>query len=126
MRIGGPLWNFLIHKKHPATCLLYGHTLHLLTFAQGLLERGINANQIKVALHKPLFEADESTDPLFGGDEEIMSNHVYLENDDIVEEKVKEMFAELGIEIFEDANLVHIVADEKNQLQSVELTVEGN
>jgi pyruvate/2-oxoglutarate dehydrogenase complex dihydrolipoamide dehydrogenase (E3) component len=60
-------------------------------------------------------------DPLFGGDEHIMSNHIAFEEDEVIVKKTKKQLTDLGIEIIENVSLVSVNSDDKNQLQSVEL-----
>ncbi len=50
LRQGGTLMNALTNKRRPQNCIIYGKTLHAYGCIQGLLARGMKAEQITLVI----------------------------------------------------------------------------
>lgn len=122
-RPDGNIMAILNHRKQPGTTVVYGYTLHGYAFIQGLLRRGINPIRIKLAIPEPYFEFDEGVDPLFGGDENVLANQPAFGEDELVQSKILNELQELGIQVFKNAKLIAINSDDKNNLQSIRLSI---
>lgn len=118
----GNLMAILNHRKQPGTTVIYGYTLNAYCFIQGLINKGINPVRIKLVVPQPIFEFEEGLDPHFGGDEAILTNHPAFENDPNVEKKMLEELKRLNIHVYQNASLVSINTDDKNNLQSITIT----
>ena len=119
----GNIMAMLNHRKMPGTTLVYGYTLHAFCCVQGLLAKGLNPVRIKLALTDHEFEPEEGLDPLFGGDENILVNHLAFEDDQRVRARVLEELARLGVQVFEHCRIKKFVNDEKGNLSHVRMQV---
>jgi hypothetical protein len=125
LRPNGSLMGILNHRKYPGTLVVYGYSFHAYCFIQGMLEKGINPIRIKLLLTQPDFEAEEGIDPLFGGDENILGNHVAFEGDTTIESVQHSILAGLGITILPNTKLIAINKDEKTgHLQSIRVSMD--
>ena len=113
-RSDGNLMAILNHRKQPGTTVVYGFTLHVFCFVQGLINKGISPARIKIVIPPLEFEEEEGVDPLFGGDENVLANHSAFENDENVEKKVFDMLRKMGVEIHKNFKIKNIQTDEKN------------
>lgn len=118
-RPNGNLMAILNHRKQPGTTVVYGFTLHVFCFVQGLIHKGISPTRIKIVIPPLEFEEEEGVDPLFGGDENVLANHPAFENDEIIEEKVFTSLRQMGVQIFKNFKLKNVNTDEKNNLNSL-------
>ena len=118
-RPDGNLMAILNHRKQPGTTVIYGFTLHVFCFVQGLIKKGISPTRIKIVIPPLEFEEEEGVDPLFGGDENVLANHPAFENDENVEKKVFECLTKMGVQIFQNYKLKHIGTDEKGNLNAI-------
>eukprot|EP00358_Blepharisma_japonicum_P002690 CAMPEP_0202952908 /NCGR_PEP_ID=MMETSP1395-20130829/41799_1 /ASSEMBLY_ACC=CAM_ASM_000871 /TAXON_ID=5961 /ORGANISM="Blepharisma japonicum, Strain Stock R1072" /LENGTH=536 /DNA_ID=CAMNT_0049664651 /DNA_START=980 /DNA_END=2586 /DNA_ORIENTATION=+ len=118
----GNLMAILNHRKQPGTTVIYGYTLNAFAFIQGLLSKGINPIRIKLVVPHAVFEPDDSLDPHFGGDENILINHPAFENDQNVEKRMREELKKLNIQAYYGATLISINTDDKSNLQSITIS----
>ena len=121
-RPDGNIMAVLNHRKQPGTTVVYGFTLHVFCFIQGLISKGISPKRIKVVIPPVEFEEEEGVDPLFGGDENVLANHPAFENDEVLEKKVLDNLDQLGIQVLKGYSIKSINIDEKNNLSSLVLT----
>ena len=118
-RPDGNLMAILNHRKQPGTTVVYGFTLHVFCFVQGLINKNINPARIKIVIPPLEFEEEEGVDPLFGGDENVLANHAAFENDPVVEEFIFNRLRLMGVQIFKNYKIKSINTDEKNSLSSI-------
>lgn len=118
-RPDGSLMAILNHRKQPGTIVVYGFTLHVYCFVQGLISKNINPQRIKVIIPPVEFEEEEGVDPLFGGDENVLANHPAFENDENVEKKVFHNLEKMGVQIYKMFTIKNINVDEKGNMNSI-------
>ena len=118
-RPDGNIMAVLNHRKQPGTTVVYGFTLHVFCFVQGLIAKGISSKRIKIVIPPVEFEEEEGVDPLFGGDENVLANHPAFENDENLEKKIFENLEALGIQILKGFSVKAVNTDEKNNLSSL-------
>lgn len=120
-RPDGNIMGILNHRKQPGTTVVYGFTLHVFCFVQGLIAKGISPKRIKIVVPPVEFEEEEGVDPLFGGDENVLANHPAFENDEILEKKVLDGLEEMGVQVLKGFSIKAINVDEKNNLSALVL-----
>jgi hypothetical protein len=115
----GVLLKVINDRKKPGNVVVFGHTLDVFCAVQGLLNRSVAASRIHVLLNEPRFEAEESTNPLHGGDEMILNNHTAFENDPAVTERVLRIVEEMGVRVHKSCDLTDIKVDDKGWISGI-------
>lgn len=118
-KMEGRLLKILNDRKKPSDVVVYGHTLDIFCAVQGLINRNVAPKRIVVLLNDPRFEPEESTNPLHGGDEMILNNHLAFENDPKVTERILQQITEMGVKVYKSCVLTDINVDDKGWLAGI-------
>jgi hypothetical protein len=119
LRADGSLINVLTDKKRVKNCVVYGRSLNTYCCIQGLLDRGVKAEQITLAIPAAECHVEESY-----AEPEIMKSdlpYIYQEafEDEAIEEKIQSVLKARGVNIVKRAKLQEIEEDPDEGLESV-------
>jgi len=119
LRKDGTLINILTDKKRVKDCVIYGRGLSTYCCIQGLLERGVKAEQITLAIPSSECHVEES----YNEKEMMMADLPFISQeafeDESIEEKIQSVLAAKGVKIIKRAKLFEIEEDADEGLESV-------
>lgn len=109
-------------KRNPKfEIVLYGRSLNLLTFIQGLLKRGTPANKIKLVIPTILEHAvDEKEKPKAKKDANLLEelnfvNGNYLEDTKEIKDYILDNISALGVSVYKNFNFQDVILNETSE-----------
>jgi hypothetical protein len=119
LRKSGTLMNALTNRKRPGNCVVYGRTLHTYCCIEGLIKRGVRAENIHLVVPESFSHVRECYD-----DDQELKNDIPIINpeafeDENLEGKIHAVLEAKGVKIIKNAEIMEISEDDENNLESV-------
>jgi hypothetical protein len=105
----------LTHKKRPQRINIYGRSIHTISFAAGLISRGVSPAQINLVLPPMTYknkETFESNADRVEYENRLLDDMDAFDGDSLVRGKVFEVLRNMGITIYENYVLLDLVPEE--------------
>lgn len=119
--------EMMTHKKRPQKIILYGRSVNNLSFASGLIRRGVDPRMIILVFpamsYKQKDVFDSNAERIDYEDNKLNDMDAF-DGDVEVKNKVFEAFREMGIKIYEDLYLQDILVDAENKFEGLVLKPE--
>lgn len=109
--------EMLTHKKRPQRINIYGRSIHTISFAAGLIRRGVSPAQINLVLPPMSYknrETFENNADRVEYENRQLDDLDAFDGDNLVRNKVFEVLRSMGITIYENYVLLDLVPDEND------------
>lgn len=123
--------SLMTHKKRPQKINIFGRSINCLSFASGLIARGVKPNRINLVIppmtykHKESFESNHER---IDFEDNKLNDLDAFDGDAKARGKTLEILKSLGITVYEDFHFVDILPDESdpNKMKGIKLRNDKN